>query len=70
MSIEMDVGRTIMSIEKGLESLEGPLDEGEEQEDQEGLAEDEEEEENPQVKRSAPRRSSLAIDTMGGPTFQ
>jgi hypothetical protein len=64
MSIEMDVGRTIMSIEKGLESLEGS-----EQEDQEEL-EDDEDEEEPPVKRPAPRRSSLAIDTMGGPTFQ
>lgn len=64
-SIETDIGRSILSIEKGLATLEG-----------EGFAEDEYEEdaypaeESNGVRPLAPRRaSSLAADTMGGPMF-
>lgn len=58
-SIETDIGRSILSIEKGLASLEG-------------TAEDQGEngyyEEDPgSSAQSVPRRSSLAVDTMGAP---
>lgn len=70
-SIEMDVSRTILSIEKGLESLELPQDEsGEEQYeeffDSDGDAADLDGTPPP---RTLPRRSSLANDTLGGPVF-
>jgi len=65
-SIEMDVGRSILSIEKGLASLE-PAPGGDEEEG-------EEEEDEPQniqpTARPVPRRASLAVDTMGGPMYQ
>ncbi|OLB33685.1 MAG: hypothetical protein AUG45_07590 [Ktedonobacter sp. 13_1_20CM_3_54_15] len=70
-SIEMDVSRTILSIEKGLESLE--IAEPEE----ENGAEAKEQYEDPEVAlddmpvpaRPIPRRASLANDTGGGPHF-
>jgi hypothetical protein len=64
-SIETDIGRSILSIEKGLASLE----------DRPGAQEDDEEEyyaEEPDEQPSRPtqrRVSSLAADTMGGPMF-
>ncbi len=68
-SIEVDISRTILSIEKGLESLEGPVayeDEGageyEVYDEQEGVAEP--------APQPGTRRSSLAADTMGGPMFE
>lgn len=70
-SIEMDISRTILSIDKGLESLEIPEEEGE-VEDEEELevyfeeAEGPTEMENLPV-RQVPRRASLANDTQGGP---
>lgn len=62
-SVETDIGRSILSIEKGLATLE---DEGEaEQEDEEYYVEEPE-----QPARSLQQRaSSLADDTMGGPMF-
>jgi hypothetical protein len=63
-SIEMDVGRSILSIEKGLASLEPAP----------GWDEEEEVEDEPQniqpTARPVPRRASLAVDTMGGPMYQ
>lgn len=62
-SIETDIGRSILSIEKGLATLEGNTGTGEENQEY-----DAEELEN--APRLAPRRaSSLADDTMGGPMF-
>lgn len=72
-SIETEISRTILSIEKGLESLE-------EQKYEEIFAQDEEQEqENSEEQEEAhnvhiatyptPRRASLANDTMGGPNF-
>lgn len=63
MSIETDIGRTILSVERGLESLEQPdemepADDGQVDEDQ-----------LPPDPSSAPRRASLATDTTGGPTY-
>ena len=64
-TIEMDVGRSILSIEKGLASLE------EVPEEEDVYEEEEEEEEDKQPpSRPTPRRASLAADTMGGPKFQ
>jgi len=57
-SIETDIGRSILSIEKGLASLQG---EPEESLDESGYYEDE------RAARPVPRRASLAADTMGGP---
>jgi len=69
-SVEMDISRTILSIEKGLESLD-VMEEGEYGE----YAEDEAYEEvagaDEQVisSRPIPRRASLANDTIGGPMY-
>ncbi|MDQ6645440.1 MAG: hypothetical protein M3Y76_13420 [Chloroflexota bacterium] len=78
-SIEMDVSRTILSIERGLDSLEI----AEQEEDGAEVAEAEELYENfpeetdsindsgalPEPIRPVPRRASLANDTQGGPLF-
>ncbi len=58
-SIETDIGRSILSIEKGLASLEG------ENTGDEAYYEDEQ---NADA-RALPRRASLAADTMGGPMY-
>lgn len=72
-SIEMDVSRTILSIEKGLESLELPEDENAEEQYEEFFDDDAEATDqngtSPAQSRTLPRRSSLANDTMGGPVF-
>ena len=69
--VETDVSRTILSIERGLESMEQQQagihdvdDNGSENVDYE---EPEAEEKRPM--QPLPRRASLAVDTMGGPTF-
>lgn len=62
-TIEMDIGRSILSIEKGLASLE-------EVPEEEDVYEEEEAEDKQPPSRSTPRRASLAADTMGGPTYQ
>jgi hypothetical protein len=63
-SIEMDIDRSILSIEKGLASLELPDEEGEE----EVYEEVGEEQRNvPSPIKTLPRSASLAVDTMGGP---
>src|SRR5713226_2125378 len=68
-SIEMDISRTILSIEKGLESLDIG-ENGEEEEDDERYAEDSGELEDVSTSsRTIPRRASLANDTMGGPLY-
>jgi vacuolar-type H+-ATPase subunit H len=73
-SIEISVGRTILSIEKGLESLEPPLEEapspGEEDGMEDSYGEFEEPGEVPFPSRPVPRRATLAADTMGGPNYQ
>jgi len=65
-SIETDIGRSILSVEKGLASLEGNPDEEYSDETYAGY-----EDENEQELSSdgLPRRSSLAADTMGGPMY-
>jgi len=68
-NIEVSVSRSILSIEKGLESLEPPLEE-----DNffvEGSNENLEQAADPfPPTHSVPRRASLAADTMGGPSYQ
>ena len=64
-SVEMDISRSILSIEKGLESLEIP-------EGSENIGEfydSEETEDNATPSRPIPRRASLANDTIGGPSY-
>ncbi len=65
-SIEMDIDRSILSIEKGLASLELPGEEGEEDVYEEvGNGQ-------PNVSsqvKTMPRSASLAVDTMGGPVY-
>lgn len=61
-SIETEIGRSILSIEKGLASLEG-------EPEPEGTAEDGAYYEDEQAARPVPRRASLAADTMGGPMY-
>src|SRR5579885_853854 len=63
-SIETDIGRSILSIEKGLASLEGEQ-EAPNGDEEPGYAEDEQNRSSPAV----PRRASLAADTMGGPMY-
>lgn len=72
-SIEMDVSRTILSIEKGLESLELPGGEegSESAEDLDEFYEDADGSSNiAPPSRPIPRRASLANDTIGGPLYQ
>jgi len=65
-SIEMDIDRSILSIEKGLESLELPDEEGEEDvyvevgKIQQNVL---------SPAKTMPRSASLAVDTMGGPIY-
>jgi hypothetical protein len=66
-SIEMDIDRSILSIEKGLASLELP-----DEEDAEDMYEEDVNQQahvSSQVK-TQPRSASLAADTMGGPVYQ
>ena len=71
-SIEMDVSRTILSIEKGLESLELPEDENAEEQYEEFYDDDADatDLDGASSSRTLPRRASLANDTMGGPLLQ
>ena len=66
-SIEMDIDRSILSIEKGLASLELPDGEGEEDVYEEV---GKEQRDVPLPVKTMPRSASLAVDTMGGPIFQ
>jgi len=64
LNVETEVGHTIMSIERGLESLEVPPENPEFDDEV-----DEESEELPPPGHAMPRRISLAADTMGGPAY-
>ena len=69
-SVEMDISRSILSIEKGLESLDMPEDgEYEEGEIYEEEMEDGDGDEQTISSRPIPRRASLANDTIGGPMY-
>ena len=70
LSVEMEISRNILSIEKGLESLGiSPQDE-EEQMVMEDKGDGEVEKSEAPPVQPIPRRASLATDTMGGPTYQ
>ncbi len=71
-SIETEVSRTILSIDRGLESIATQgSDEYENEEDAAYEAYEDNEEEDVQELQEEiqPRRASLANDTIGGPTF-
>ena len=76
-SIEMEVGRSILSIEKGLASLGvDPDGTGDSEEQDDPYSEDEIEELEPPEEEGTqanmqlrPRSSSLAADTIGGPMY-
>lgn len=74
-SIEMEVGRSIMSIEKGLASLgvdPNEADDNDEQDDpysDDEVEEIQDEDEAQAAMQSRPRSSSLAADTIGGPMY-
>ncbi|HTK08081.1 MAG TPA: hypothetical protein VL485_12990 [Ktedonobacteraceae bacterium] len=65
LAVENEISRTVLSIEKGLESLESSPAEQVEEEDypEEDLPH------TPTTMPPLPRRASLAADTMGGPNF-
>ncbi len=68
LGIETTVSRTILSIEKGLESMEAPPEE--EDSDEGGYEQNVVAQPPPSANaRPVPRRASLANDTMGGPSF-
>lgn len=74
-SIELEVGRSILSIEKGLASLGLEPDESDAVEETDDPYPDDEIEEMQDIQevqpatQPRPRRSSLAVDTMGGPMY-
>jgi hypothetical protein len=67
VSVETEVSRTVLSIERGLDSLE---EQQRTQEEEEEEPEEEHYENTPPAMQPLPRRASLAADTMGGPNFQ
>lgn len=66
-NVEMDISRTILSIDKGLASLDVP--EGEYEEDEVYEVDDGDAGEQVAPSHAVPRRVSLANDTMGGPMY-
>ncbi len=74
-SIEMEVGRSILSIEKGLASLGIDPDQADDNEEQDDPYPEDDIEELPEEEgmqsaiQSRPRSSSLAADTIGGPMY-
>ena len=70
-SIELDIDRSILSIEKGLASLGADSDEAGDNEALDDFYPDSEIEEVPEEEgmQPRPRSSSLAADTIGGPMY-
>lgn len=70
-SIETEVSRTILSIDRGLESIavQGDEDNAEGDDEAYPAAYDEQDNEPELPEEIQPRRASLANDTIGGPTF-
>ena len=62
LTVEMEIERTVMSIERGLESLE-------ERPTEEIATQEQEPEEMHESIPPQPRRASLAADTIGGPNY-
>jgi vacuolar-type H+-ATPase subunit H len=67
--VETNVSRTILSIERGLESMEQQGTGDDSANEREGASSVEDDGEGKQPQHPLPRRASLAMDTMGGPTF-
>jgi len=74
-SIEVEIDRSILSIEKGLESLDenNSVAQGDDDAGEEGGVYDDDvlddTQDGPPSTRQSPRRASLAVDTMGGPMY-
>jgi len=68
LNVEMEIERTVMSIEKGLDSLEGRPEEEQEPAPAPDIVEPDDDDDALQP-RPLPRRASLAADTMGGPNY-
>ena len=70
-SIETEVSRTILSIDRGLESIamQGAEEDAAEEDASYEAYEDEEDDGHELQEEIQPRRASLANDTIGGPTF-
>ncbi len=74
-SIEVEIDRSILSIEKGLESLDenNSIAEGDDGEGKEYAIYDDDAlddtQDGPPHTPQSPRRASLAVDTMGGPMY-
>ncbi|GHO87731.1 hypothetical protein [Dictyobacter formicarum] len=68
LNVEMEIERTVMSIEKGLDSLEGRPEEELEATAPPDIVEPDDDDDALQP-RALPRRASLAADTMGGPNY-
>ncbi len=69
--VETEVSRTILSVERGLESMEqqSEKDARDDEDVDNGASEEVSAEDAPHPLHPLPRRASLAVDTMGGPTF-
>lgn len=65
LNVEMEIERTVMSIERGLDSLEGRP----EDETPENMSTLDDDDESTPHAHTLPRRASLAADTMGGPNY-
>ena len=65
LNVEMEIERTVMSIERGLDSLEGRPEE----ETPENMSTLDDDDESTPHAHTLPRRASLAADTMGGPNY-
>lgn len=68
LNVEMEIERTVMSIEKGLDSLDGRPEEEQEPAPPPDIVEPDDDDDALQP-RPLPRRASLAADTMGGPNY-
>ncbi|HEY7415519.1 MAG TPA: hypothetical protein VH593_10025 [Ktedonobacteraceae bacterium] len=69
LGVETEIGRTIMSVERGLDTMENTPSEDMQSEEMDAEMVEEDVETRRASQHSVPRRASLAIDTMGGPSY-
>lgn len=67
LSVGTDIERTVMSIERGLESLEVQLDDQDLDDSELEIADEDDEDDNEDQPLRGQRRASLAADTQGSP---
>ncbi len=67
LGVETDIGRTIMSIERGLDAMENASSENMQPGERDAEMGEEDVETRQAPRHPVPRRASLAADTMGGP---